>query len=451
MNVTHVERPWLGRDKRTSASQGALVHHVYRTFQEASHLKDDWNNLALRTGDILCSYDWCEIWWTHFGRWRRLEIHTLHDGSRLVAVLPLFRETIRPAGVWLRTVRVLSCDYTGGTVGLAVESAFAETFVHSVLEKLEQDGPWDILQIGALRGYNTVAEPMADAFARSAHVGTVIVGREDNWGTMFELPATYEAFLGSLPGKSRTEINRRERQLREKHQVDVEVVSASEQVQPALGTMIELHQKRWTDRGQPGRFGAFAAVEDFHRELADRLAPRGQLMLLALKVDGQIVSVTYGYHFGSRTLALFGSHSYDEQWQRYGLGRIMYTYLIRHAIARGKSVVDDGMGVFEHKLSLGGQLHGERSLVVVRRGWSSHLRFWAALRTSYLIHALYSRIWTDMIAPRLGVLPKGRHFHVRYGVLAQIFRRVHFRLFGCPTVLETRCPNPRPPASPAKI
>ncbi len=175
-----------------------------------------------------------------------------------------------------------------------------------------------------------------------------------------------------------------------------------------------------------------------------RLASTDRLMMVVMKADDEIVSVTYGYHFGTRTHALFGGHSYDPQWQRYGLGRIMYAQLIRHAIDRGSVVIDDGRGVFEHKLSLGGRLEGERSLVIVRRGFSSRLRFWAALRTAYFIHILYSRVWIDMIAPRLKVRPKGRHFHVRYGMLAQLLRRVRFPLWGGGKVLETRCPEAKP-------
>ena len=180
--------------------------------------------------------------------------------------------------------------------------------------------------------------------------------------------------------------------------------------------------------------------------MAQRLLPTGQLLLLMLKADGQVVSITYGYRFGERLHALFGSHCYDEQWQRYGLGRIMYCQLIRHAIGEGARVLEDGRGLFEHKMALGGQLHGERSLTLVGRGWSRRLRVWAALRACYAWHILYSRLWIDMVAPRLGIQPKGRHFHVRYRVLAQLHRRVRFRLFGGPAVLETKCLEPLPPS-----
>lgn len=444
MNVMHVEPPRLGRDPLKNAGEQTLEHRVYGSFQEISHLKNQWNDLALRTGDILCTYDWCEVWWQHFGPGRRLEIHTLHSGPQLVAVLPLFRETVRPGGVWLRTVRVVGCDYTINTVGLAVEPTHAETFIQIVVDTLSRTQAWDILQIAALRSYNVVTEPMAAACSRHPDIQATIIGRQDNWCTLFHLPRTYDEFLGSLPSKTRSEIQRRERQLGDKHTVEIEAVSDPQRVMPVMDLLVKMHQQRWTGRGQPGQFGGAGDVEQFHRDMAQRLQPTGQLLLLVLKADGHVLSVTYGYRFGQRLHALFGSHCYDEQWQRFGLGRIMYCHLIRYAIDQGVSVLEDGRGVFEHKLSLGGRLHGERSLTLVHRGWSTRLRFWAALHTAYIIHVLYSRVWVDMIAPRLRVRPNGRHFHVRYGALAQLHRRVRFRLIGGPAVLETRCPKALP-------
>ncbi len=444
MTVTHVGPPGADQRNPKMATQDRLEHRVYGSFQEVSPLKNEWNDLASRTGDILCSYDWCEIWWKYFSRWRRLEIHTLHDGPRLVAVLPLFRETIRPGGVWLRVVWVVGCDYTVHTVGLAIEPAYAERFTQLVLARLGQAGPWDIFQIRALRSYATVCEKVGEACAGHDDVQTVIIGRRDTWCTLLPLPGTYEAFLASLSGNARNDTRRRERRLREDHKVEVEVVVSPEQVQPAMDTLIQLHQKYWTHKGNPGQLRDLP-VQQFHRELAQRLVETGQLVLLLLKVDGQVGAATYGYRFGRQTHGLFRGMCDEEQWKEYSLGRIMHCCLIREAIAHGSSVLEDGHGVFEYKLRLGGKLYGGRSLVAVRRGWSTRLRFWMALRTAYLIHVLYSRIWGDKIRPRLGIKSKARHFHQRNWVLAQLYKRVQFRLFGGQRVLETLCLEAAPP------
>ena len=321
MTVTDAGPPGADQHIHEKATQETLKHRIYGSFQEVSELRSEWNDLAARAGDILCSYDWCEVWWKYFSRWRQLEIHTLHDGPRLVAVLPLFRETIRPGGVRLRVVWVVGCDYTVHTVGLAIEPAYAEGFTQMVLDRLGQNGPWDIFQIHSLRSYAAVCEKVGEACANHTDVQTVIIGRRDIWCTLLDLPGTYEAFLASLSGNARNDTRRRERRLREHHQVEVETVVRPEQVQPAMDALIRLHQSYWTHKGQPGQLRELP-VQQFHRELAQRLVATGQLVLLMLKVDGQIGAATYGYRFGRQTHGLFRGMRDDEQWKEYSLGRI---------------------------------------------------------------------------------------------------------------------------------
>jgi CelD/BcsL family acetyltransferase involved in cellulose biosynthesis len=417
----------------------ALHYRVWKRFEDAGPLQQEWDDLAARAGDILCTYDWCQVWWKYFGRYRQLEIHTLHDGGRLVAVLPLFRETVHPAGIRLRTVRVVGCDYTIGVVGLAIEPTYADRFTRMVLDRLSQDASWDILQIGPLRSYASVCDTVGQACASHPNVQTLIEGRRDNWCTIFHLPRTYDEFLASLTTGARSDIRRRQKRLAETHQVEVRAVTTVEQVQPAMDALIQLHQKRWADKGEPGQFGSVPFVEDFHRELAQRWVRKGRLVLLTLKADGQIIAATHGYRFGGRTHGLFVGNADGQPWHRYGLGKIMYAHLIQDAIASGSRMLDDGRGIYEHKLELGGKLYGERSLVAVRRGSATRWRFWAALRGAYLVHVLYSRLWDDKVRPRLGLKPVPRHFRQWNWTLAQIFRRVRFPLLGGPRVLEATC------------
>jgi CelD/BcsL family acetyltransferase involved in cellulose biosynthesis len=420
----------------------------YRTwdgFSDVCHLKTEWNDLARRAGDILSSYDWCQIWWNHFGAGRRLEIHTLHEGQRLVAVLPLFRETMYPGGIRLRTVRVVGCDYTATAVGLAIELPYAERFTRLLLDHLDQGGPWDMLEMAPLRSYADVAEPIAQASAGDARVQAVLIGRQDGWDTLFDLPDTYETFLASLSNSFRSDIRRRERRLQEQHRVVFSVAASVEQVQSAMDALIDLHQKHWTNKGRPGHF-ALRSVQQFHRELAQRLREQGQLVLLMLKVNDQPVAVTYSCCFGQRTHNLIVGNCHDDPWPKFGLGKIMYTHLIQQALIRHSTMVEAGRGIFGHKIELGGKLHGGRSLVVVHAGAGTRLRLWAAMRVAYLEHVLYSRIWLDKIAMRLGILPQERPFYRRHRVLAQLYRRTRLTLFGGDTLQEVRCLDPQPGA-----
>jgi CelD/BcsL family acetyltransferase involved in cellulose biosynthesis len=401
---------------------------VYGSFEQVAPLKEAWNDLSVRAGDLFASYDWCEVWWRHFGKGRRLEIHTLRQGQRLAAVLPLFRETLRVGIAPLRTVRLVGCDYTLDAAGLAIEADVAGAFLTTILTALADREPWDVLHLGPLRSYATVSEPLAEAGARHWQVQAVLAGRQNDWLTSFDLPGTYEAYLQGLQGDERRDTLRRFRQLQEQHDRHLEAVRHPEQVQPAMDILIKWHQALWVGKGQRGQFVDWPGFEQFHRDVAQRMAERGQLLLVTLTIDGQPLGAAYGYHFGHRSHTMIRGYGDDAPWRRYALGRLLHCHMVQEAVNRGSSLLDDGRGVFEYKLRLGGQLHGERSITIVRKGRTARLRLWLAMRAAYLVHAVYCRIWFDGLAPRLGVVRPLRHLYVRTRFLAQLFQRSRFGL-----------------------
>lgn len=424
-----------------------LDHRVFDSFDALADVRAAWNDLAERTGDLFASADWCATWWRYYGSGRRLEIHTFCDGPRLVGVLPLFHERVWLGGLGLRVVRLLACDHTVDAAGLAVEPEHAGPALRLVLDRLGSRGGWDLLQLGPLRHYVDALETMADDGSEHHQVQAAILGRQDNWLTHFDLPDTYAQYLKSLQGVDRSNLLRRERKLHALGPVEVAAADTPEQIDRAMDALIDLHQHLWAGKGQRGQFLDWPRYGEFHRETAHRLAARGRLALLSLTVAGQVVGVTYGYYCAGRLHSLIRGYRDDEAWRIYGLGRLLHCYAVRHAIEAGARSVDDGRGIFEYKLRFGGQLRGERSLALVRRGWGPRLRVWVALRVAYFVHVLYNRLWFDRLAPRLGWRRPLQAFYIRSSFLAQLFRRARFGLFDRPGRQEAL--GLEPPPSPA--
>lgn len=425
------------------AEATCLSHDIYTDFAEVEHLRGAWDDLASRVGDLMASYEWCETWWRYFGR-GQLEIHAFHDGDRLVAVLPLLRETLRPIG-GLRVLKVLGNDYTIDAAGLAIEPSYAETVMQRILDSLDDRGPWDALYLGQFRGYTEVLEPLAQGAARHEKVHMAILGLCDDWHTLFDLPGEYEQYLKSLSGDERRDTLRRERKLREGRDVRIEPVCEPAEVPAAMDAVIALHQQLWTGRGQPGQFGGHREISEFHRELAGRLIHKGQLALVMARVDGEILAAGYGYHFGSRTHTIFRGYRHDEPWRSYALGRLVHCGQVRQAIERGSRQMEDSRGVFPYKLRLNGRLVGERSLWVVRHGRGPRLRFWVSMRLAYLLHAIYGRVWLDRISLKLPIHPRAWHCYIRSYYLAKLFKRIRSGLSGGPVLWQTA------PASPPAV
>lgn len=439
----------LGQFQRAQTTKTALVHRVHDGFRQIIDLKDAWNDLAARVGDLFCSYDWCETWWQHFGADRKLEIHVLHEVDRLVAVLPLFRETLRTAGAPLRVVRLLASDHTLDSAGLAVEPDAAIAVFNAVLDHLEDRGSWDVFHLGPLRSYVPTPDQVLEACSCHPQVQATLVGRQNDWLTVYDLPDAYPAYLQRLSGTERRDTARRERKLREEHDVRIEAVRNPLDVAAAMATLVKWHQHLWVGKGQRGQFVDWPGFEGFHRDIAERMARAGQLLLVTLTVDGQPLGAAYGYHFGPRSHAMIRGYRDDDPWRRYALGRLLHCHMVQESIGRGSAILDDGRGVFDYKLRLAGQLRGERSLTFVHRGFGSRLRFYLALRTAYLLHVVYCRVWFDTLAPRLGWVRPLRRFYIRRSFLAQLYRRSRGRSHDAAQVLELAGVAPLP--SPGQV
>ncbi len=431
----------------TCSATGAasdLRQRVHHTFGDALAFKCEWDVLARTYGDLYSSFDWCEVWWQHYGQGRRLEIHTLWHEDELVGVLPLYRETLRPAGVGLRAVRIVGSDHLVDSVGLALRPEHATTLLQMVLDDLPRRGPWDVLQIGPLRGYVDLAEQMVDACLRHPDIQHVVAGRHDEWLTHFELPEDLDEYLQLLPRNERRDTFRRLRRLEAEHEVEVVRAERSDAVESVMDAMIDLHQDLWAHRGQRGHFECWPGYRQFHHDLARRSSATGRLLLIGLKINGQIRGALYGYRFGGRVHALISGHDPGEQWRPYALGRQMHMRLVEDALAHRIGSIDDGRGIFEYKLRLGGRLAGERSVTAVRRGWASRLRFWAAMQGAYLLHIIYRRVWFRLSA-RLGRARPMWQVYLRSSFLIALYRRIRFRPWGAARLQEATCVQPLGP------
>ena len=63
-------------------------------------IREEWDDLAARSGNIFATWEWNSIWWRHFGGGRPLAATACRaaDGS-LLAILPLYLWSARPLRV----------------------------------------------------------------------------------------------------------------------------------------------------------------------------------------------------------------------------------------------------------------------------------------------------------------------------------------------------------------
>jgi CelD/BcsL family acetyltransferase involved in cellulose biosynthesis len=317
-------------------------------------LERDWDALLSRSNaSVFQSFEWLRTWWAHFGAprpRRRLHVVTIRAAAGLVAVAPLYVESVRVLGaVPLRRLLFVghgASDHLDVLVARGSEAecidllaahlvAHAELFDVAVLEDIP-DGS----RTGPLLG-----EALARRGWRASHVAEGTCPRT-------ALGPTWDVTLGTFSKPQRHELRRKLRNLSAEHTTGLEVIPPGAEVEGALRELVEMHCERWAREGHRGAF-ADPAAEAFHGEVAGRLARRGWLFLAFLRVDGRRCAGTYGFAFrGDLGQYLTGARDIPGL-ARYSPGRVLHALSMQHAIADGRSGYDLMRGSERYKYDLG--------------------------------------------------------------------------------------------------
>jgi CelD/BcsL family acetyltransferase involved in cellulose biosynthesis len=74
------------------------------------------------------------------------------------------------------------------------------------------------------------------------------------------------------------------------------VVNTTDEFERNFDAFVDLHQSRWTGRGEPGVF-ASRKFSRFHRTLAQKILGKGWLTLFVLYISGEPFSALYGFTY----------------------------------------------------------------------------------------------------------------------------------------------------------
>lgn len=381
-------------------------HVVYASFDRVSALQRPWDDFAEQVGgDIYSTYDWCRVWWRHYGRGRHLQLHIFSEGRQLIAVVPLFYERLRLGPLSLRTVRLVGCDHSVTTCAPLIRTDRMAPVISSIVDHLDRNGPWDLLHFGPLPAYYGHGSALAEALRRCPSVADVIYNDRGGPHIVFDLPESYDAYLGALSRKERHNVRRGERLLDQTHSWQVSVVP-NEQVDDAFHLFVQQHQTQWRQRAQLGHFSDWPEAQTYHHEMAVTQSHRNRLMLLRMDADGECVGFNYNYRFGQRLHWILTSRSVEPKWDLYSPGRLLHCAAVRAAIGAGIRQIDGLRGMYDYKLRLGGSLLQLQSVSGIHRGLVSRLRFRMTRFNARLLDLLYYRMWFGRLAPRVPYLQR---------------------------------------------
>jgi CelD/BcsL family acetyltransferase involved in cellulose biosynthesis len=276
-------------------------------------LRDDWIRLAAESGNVFFTWEWNELWWSRYGRGRKLRVAVARRNGVIDAIVPLYEWSRRP----LRIVRLIGHG-PGERLGPICRADDLETAARALQLALAAE-PYDVFVgdwVAGDRGWADV-------------LGGRVVRRTGYPILQFEVGAWEEFLATSTTQHFRKRARYARNRLLKRHEVRFRTTD-SESLERDLDTTFRLHRARFHVKGGCPFCGEHEA---FQREFAAIAHERGWLRLLLLEIDEKPVSVDYGFLFENVYFAYQGGR--DAAWDRESVGFVLDVESIRRALEDG--------------------------------------------------------------------------------------------------------------------
>jgi CelD/BcsL family acetyltransferase involved in cellulose biosynthesis len=276
-------------------------------------LHREWDELADRSkGTPFLRPGWIGAWWRAFGR-GSLEILTLRRNDRLVALVPLYRES---------SLRSPTNGYMPQFGFLAEDEPAAHAIAEAVFSRGARSVSLELMDESTLAVMDTAAA--AARYRRRAwtEMDSPYIDVEGDW-------ADYEHRLGR---ELRHVLRRRWRRLREEGDAAVEIVEGGDGLQAFLEEGFAVEASGW--KGAAGT--AVTSQPEVHRfmtEIADWAAERGTLRLAFLRLAGHPLAFEFSLEEDGILYTL--KTGYDPAFRKFGPGTLVLHSIIERAFSAG--------------------------------------------------------------------------------------------------------------------
>ena len=258
-----------------------------------------WNELLSRTqaDSPFLTYQWLRGWWDVYGPGHELHILVAYEKGAPVGIAPLYRKSVRLAGLLrLKSLNFIGDEYVGSDFLDFIILPNTEFRVLAAFwEELLGDPLWDRL---SLLHWNGTSRNHSIFRSFVQKTKTRIQFGIDNLCPYLNMPRDWSSFLSS-PDKTfkKMVVNRDETKLNRSHDIEFLITDKLDDLAARLEKLFQFNNERWAQTGQTGAF-VDPRKQDFFRSLSRPFLEKGWLFFAALKIDDEIEALQYGIIYG---------------------------------------------------------------------------------------------------------------------------------------------------------
>jgi len=358
------------------AKKGPCAVVVVRDFAHWRTFESAWKALwkASPTASPPLRWEWLSTWWRVYGPKygageSALRILIVQRGTEIIGALPLY--VGYPAAIPFapRPLRFISTGESGEEETCAAyldllhkpgeEKACVAEIERALVSQQHSD--WERLELAYMPG----TSPMASLLSDTTYERQWVPERQAPC-CIANLSGGMEEYVGRLSSNSRAQARRLLRAV-ESANLSFEVATQAT-VDEFYEQLVELHQARWAQAGQPGCF-ASPRFSEFHRSLAHQLVPTQDAVLARLTHEGRPLAVIQGYRAGNKFDYYLAGTALDSQHSPIkSPGIAAHLRLKSYLFDRGVTRYDYLLGYARNKAQYTTDEHPISRLVVERKG-----------------------------------------------------------------------------------
>ncbi len=334
-------------------------------------LQSDWQRLTAqpRYKGLFNSWHWNRLWWQYYAHLGDLHILTVLDDNIVRAIAPFYVTTT--TALRFHSVKTLRFIGSGGdTSPDDLDVLLDDSNQQAVVKELCTH----LTQMTEIKRYELKDLPEGSAFlhefltmAHSKELPEVQLVNESRLTAT--LPGSTVDYMKQLSRNTRKHWKRRQRNLDKAGLAKFYLCQTPDEVHSTLDRLIKLHHSRRNSKNDTGSFNSLTYI-NFHRELMLQLLQRGELRLLSLTLDDQIIAIEYA--FAVDGILNFFQTGFDPSFEHLSPGHLLMTHLIDASIKQGVTGMDLLKGNYEYKSSYANQRCTTVSLTL----WRSRLIAW---------------------------------------------------------------------------
>ncbi|HVN94912.1 MAG TPA: GNAT family N-acetyltransferase [Syntrophorhabdaceae bacterium] len=368
---------------------------------EMKAMRESWNELLKNSSSDtpFLTWEWMYTWWECFGDGKTPCIVVAEDQGALVGIAPLYITRGRFFG--LRSLRHLEfigsagviTEYQDFIIRRGREREIVSYFLEFLFDNVRK---WDVINLTSVRKESVNLEEVR-VYCDAAHVP--FWEYQSNVSPYIELNGSLDDFMKTLSQTSRYKFRNHLKKLEKGRTVKMCETMDKKSVENDFATIIELHQKRWEQKGGPGSFARYReGYLRFHNTIIQRFFDNGWLYLLRLLVDGTPAAGHYSFFYNG--VVYNHSIGFDPRWSNFRVGSVLQLLALEDCTQKGAKEFDFLRGTEEYKYIWTKKEHLSVDTVI----WRSRAKArWATLerKTRKTLKSLFPKAMVEKIYHRL--------------------------------------------------